>query len=137
MMKYLKKLRQKIATVATILLLLQTVLPSIATANISKLNQLSAADGIIAICSGFEIKYVRIDEDGNATIVDFDDLPHNIPDSFVHCDNCIVSDSSILLDLYSSNLLTKLHAHTKIAVNQTTILKLSVNLPPVRAPPDI
>lgn len=137
MMKYLKKLRQKISTVAIIMLLLQIIMPSFAAANISKLNQLSAADGIIAICSGFEIKYIRIDEDGKATIVDIDDLPQNMPDSFVHCDNCIVSDSSILPNLLATHLPVKLHAHIKIAATQTVISELSPNLPPVRAPPYI
>lgn len=137
MMQYLKNLSHKISTVAIIMLLLQIIMPSFAAANISKLNQLSAADGIIAICSGFEIRYVRIDEDGTATIVDLGDLPQNLPNNIVHCDNCIVSDSAALPNFETAYLPAKLHAHIQIAVNQTAILELSANLPPVRAPPYI
>lgn len=135
MMKYLQKLSQKITAVAVIMLLLQSVLPNLVAANISKLNQLTAADGIIAICSGFEIKYIRIDEAGKVSIVDLDEQPQN--EQFVHCDNCILSDVSILPQWHGANMPAKLHTRIQIAPTLTVVLALSVNLPPVRAPPYI
>lgn len=137
MVKFFKILNRNIPMVAIIMLLLQSILPNLAAADILKSNQLAAANGLIAICSGFEIKYVEIDENGQARIVNTADLPENIPLAFAHCDNCILSDASILPSNIAITLPAKSHSAIQITSNSPVVLGHSANLPPARAPPYI
>lgn len=136
MRHFYRKNQKKLSVIGIILMLFQSISPAFATLNNLSQNQIAAANGLIAICSGFEIKYMRIGQDGVAVQVELKDLPTDLPAQKLHCDDCIVNIVSFVEHI----VVTQIRAAKNqpiFACLQSFIANSALKLPPVRAPPFI
>ena len=115
-------------------LLLQTILPLLVSANTRNVFKLTNSENIMVICSGNQLVYLMLDEDGNySEIEEPDDIPLHL--QIGHCDTCVFSEITLFVDGKVAHYLSIIDAYRRPKIANLPSLNLHKRRPPPRAPP--
>lgn len=115
-------------------LLLQAILPLLVSANTRNVFEFTNSKNIIVICSGNELVFLMLDENGNySEIEEPDNIPIHLQIS--HCDACIFSETTIISDERIPYYLSIISVHKRPVLANLSSLNLHKCRPPTRAPP--
>ncbi|MGL1920247.1 MAG: hypothetical protein OCD03_04415 [Hyphomicrobiales bacterium] len=115
-------------------LLLQAILPLLVSANTRNVSEFTSSQNIIVICSGNELVYLMLDENGNFSEIEEPDyIPNHL--QIGHCDTCVFSTAIPIFNEKTPYYLSVIDAHKRPNLQNLPSLNLHKRLPPTRAPP--
>lgn len=126
----------RVSFIVVFALLLQAILPLLVSANTRNVFELTNSQNIIVICSGNELAYLMLDENGNySEIEEPEDIPIHLQIS--HCDTCISSFVAFASGEKIPYYLLIIDAYRRPNLLNLPSLNLHKRRPPTRAPPKV
>ncbi len=133
-LNFLNKSFSKLSYLLIIALIIQSFLPLIASASIRSQYLNAALEGVIIICSGNELIYLKQNTNGDYTQIPASDV---IPTSahINHCDGCILPSTALAIANGTAYYIKLIDSAKRPDNGHLPTLTFYNQLPPSRAPP--